>query len=129
MADQLFKNSDTKLSVSAVRNAVTGLAVTNATVTYTIYEALTDAELLLWDRPGGVDIEDLTAVSGASAVSMTYNAANAGTAIDGQYTGTVTKTVGESLTIGDQHPVSFLINDTRVVRLFRVAYNRGENAP
>lgn len=133
MADQLNKNSDSIIVASGVKHPITKVEFVDGTASFTIYEALTTEQLDLWDRPGGVGYEDLTALAGAEDIAMGYNAAMVGTVADAQFYGTLPKTVGDTLTIGDMHPCVITVTKagatTTGVRLYKVAYNRGENAP
>lgn len=128
---QLNKNAATTITASGIRDAVTDDPIDDATVTFTVKRALTDEELPLWDKLGGPDTDDMTAVSGAEDIEMEYNDDSdiVSSHSDAQYTGELPAAVGRELILGQYHPVVVTVDGSDKTRLYVVAYDRGENAP
>lgn len=129
MADVLNHNSDTILVVSGVKHPVTGSYLNDGTAAFTVFEALTAEQVSAWNTEARVDVATLTAITGGEDLSMSYVSAS-----NGQYYGTLTKTVADAeLELGAYHPVRVTVAKagatTTCTRLYRVDYNRGENAP
>ena len=129
MADVLNYNSDTIVVASGVRHSITGSYLNDGTATFTVFEALTAEEVTAWNTEARVDVGTLAAITGGEDLTMNYVSAS-----NGQYYGTLTKTVADAeLELGSYYPVRVTVTKagatTTCTRLYRADYNRGENAP